>query len=44
MIGLILTTSCDYSSYRKNKEAEKGKTENTAQEKSEETNSMDTSK
>ena len=54
LVALGLTISCDYSSYRKDKEAEKGKTENMAQEEtkaenmapeeSKENNSVDTSK
>ena len=38
MVLLPLTVSCDYSNYRKSKDAEKEKTENVTQEKSQESN------
>ena len=44
MVGLGLTASCDYSSYRKSKDAEKENSESSTQKNSEENSSADTNK
>ena len=42
-LGLGLTASCDYSSYRKSKDAEKGKMESSTQENSIESSTQENS-
>ena len=43
IVGLGLTASCDYASYKKGKDAEKGKVENSTKESSEESAPMENS-